>query len=199
MIQGNVGSGVQPSNKSFSVSTLVKIVSAVLFVGLIAMSYISNYNYGNEAENQIKAEYSNMENILAQYSLKVAEASQVPSMKTDDLSRVIKDAFSGRYGANGSQAVFQWIKENYPGEVTDGVYIPIHQLIEAGRNKFENAQTKFIDTEKVYVTNLGYFWKGFWLRVVGYPKINLDDYKIISSSHAVEAFETKVEKPIQLR
>lgn len=199
MIQGNVGSGVQPSNKFFSVSTLVIIVSVLAFIVLVAISYISNQNYGNEAENQIKAEYSNMENILAQYSLKVAGVSQVPQMKTEDLSRITKEALSGRYGANGSQAVFQWIQENYPGKVTDSLYVQIQQIIEAGRDKFENAQTKFIDTKKVYETNLGYFWKGFWLRAAGYPKINLDDYKIISSVHAVEAFETKVEKPIQLR
>lgn len=199
MIQGNVGSGVQTSNKFFSVPTLVIIVSVLSFIVLLTVSYISNQNYGNEAENQIKAEYSNMENILAQYSLKVAEASQVPQMKTEDLSRVTKEALSGRYGANGSQAVFQWIQENYPGKVTDSLYVQIQQIIEAGRDKFENAQTKFIDTKKVYETNLGYFWKGFWLRVVGYPKINLDDYKIISSGHAQEAFKTKVDEPIKLR
>lgn len=200
MNQENVSPGVQSVNKNSSVSTvLIVSISVFAVIGLLIMSYISNYNYGNEAENQIKAEYSNMENILAQYSLKVSEAAQVPEMKVEDLSRVTKEALSGRYGPNGSQAIMQWIQENYPGNVTDALYVQIQQIIEAGRDKFENTQTKFIDTKKVYETNLGYFWKGLWLRIAGYPKINLNDYKIISSEHAVEAFEKGVDTPVKLR
>ena len=200
MNQENLSSGVQSVNKHFSVSTVwIVFISVLSLIGLLVMSYISNYNYGNEAENQIRAEYSNMENILAQYSLKVSEAAQVPQMKVEDLSRVTKEALSGRYGPHGSQAIFQWIQENHPGNVTDDLYVQIQQIIEAGRDKFENAQTKFIDTKKVYETNLGYFWKGLWLRIAGYPKINLNDYKIISSEHAVKAFEKGVDTPVKLR
>jgi hypothetical protein len=71
--------------------------------------------------------------------------------------------------------------------------------MEAGRNKFENAQTKFIDTKRAYETNLGYLWKGMWLRTAGYPTINLDDYKIVSSGHAKKAFETGIDEAIKLR
>ena len=180
--------------------TLIAIVGVlVVLVGVIAGSYITNYNYGNRAEKTIAAEYENMENILAQYSLKVMEVGQVPAMMRDDLSKVTKDAMSGRYGEGGSQAAFQWIQENYPGQVDPSVYTKIQQVMEAGRNKFENAQTKFIDTKRQYETNLGYLWKGLWLRIAGYPKIDLDDYKIISSGHAQEAFETGVDNAIQLR
>jgi hypothetical protein len=72
-------------------------------------------------------------------------------------------------------------------------------VIEAGRNKFENAQTKFIDTKLVYETDLGYLWKGFWLRVAGYPKIDLAKYVIISSEHAQDAFKNGVDKGLKLR
>ena len=106
--------------------------------GLLFMTYVSNFNYGNEAEKVIQAEYLEMENILGQYSLKVSEAVQVPGMKTDDLKSVMKEAMTGRYGANGSQATFQWIQENYPGQVSDELYSKIQIIIEAGRNKFEN-------------------------------------------------------------
>lgn len=180
--------------------TWIAVVGVLAVLVLVGVgSYISNYNYGNEAENQIKAEYKNMENILAQYSLKVKEVAQVPGMMADDLTRVTREALTGRYGADGSKAVFQWIQENYPGQVDASLYKQIQQVIEAGRDKFENAQTKFIDTKRVYETNLGYFWKGLWLRIAGYPKINLDDYKIISSGHAQKAFETGVDEEIKLR
>ena len=176
---------------------IVGVIAALILV--VAGSYISNHNYGVTAETQIKAEYENMENILAQYSLKVMEVGQVPAMMRDDLSQVTKDAMSGRYGADGSKAMFQWIQENYPGQVDASLYTQIQQVMEAGRNKFENAQTKFIDVKRAYETSLGLFWKGLWLRIAGFPKIDLDDYKIISSEHAKEAFETGVDKGIKLR
>ena len=106
---------------------------------------------------------------------------------------------SGRYGKEGSKAVFQWIQENYPGQISDVLYVQIQQIIEAGRDKFGNAQTEFIDTKRVYETNLGYFWKGFWLDVAGYPKIDLSKYVIISSGHAQKAFKDKIEEEIKLR
>lgn len=179
------------------------LVGVLVVAGLFAVSsYYGAYNYGADAETTIEAEYKNMENILAQYSLKVKEAAQVPGMKTDDLQAVMREAMTGRYGEGGSKAVFQWIQENYPGQVTDELYVQIQRIMEAGRNKFENAQTKFIDTKRVYVATLKkdlLLSRGWWLKISGYPKINLDEFDIISSGHAQEAFETGVEEPIQLR
>lgn len=188
------------SNKG-SVALTLGIVFWILGVigSVVGGAYVSNYNYGNEVEKVVQAEYKNMENILAQYSLKVKEAAQVPEMKTDDLQKVMRDAMTGRYGDEGSKAAFQWIQENYPGQVDNALYTQIQQIMEAGRNKFENAQTKFIDTKRQYETNLGYLWKGTWLSIAGYPKINLADYKIISSGHAKKAFETGVDEAIKLR
>jgi len=177
--------------------TVLGVIGVLAFV--VVGSYISNYNYGNMAENQIKAEYSNMENILAQGGLKVKEVAQVPGMKTDDLVRVSKEAMAGRYGPDGSKAVMQWITENYPGQVTDALYTQIQQVIESYRDKFQNEQTKFIDVKRSYETNLGYFWKGMWLRIAGYPKIDLTKYVIISSGDAQKAFRDKVDQPIRLR
>lgn len=180
--------------------TAIAVLGVVLTLALVGVvSYISNYNYGNRAEEGLVAEYTNMENILATYSLKVKEVAQVPGMKTEDLERVTREAMSGRYGEDGSKAVFQWINENYPGQVTDELYVQIQQVMEAGRNEFKNAQTKFIDSKRAYRTNLGYFWKGLWLRIAGYPKIDLEGFKIISSGHAQKAFETGVDEPIEIR
>jgi hypothetical protein len=173
----------------------VMVTVAAIFVGLLW----TNANYGNEAENEIKAQYENMENVLAQNTLKIQNLAQIPGMKTDDLKGVMREAMGGRYGPNGSKAVFQWIKEAYPGQVTDALYVQIQQVMEASQNEFKNYQTKFIDTKRVYTTNLGYILKGFFLRLAGYPKIDLSKYIIISNDSAKEAFKTGVDKPIKLR
>ncbi len=185
---------------------MIKWIAPLAIIGIIAAwiisSYYGAYNYGAEAETVIETEYANMENILAQYSLKVQEAAQIPNMKTEDLKEVMEAAFGGRYGDGGSKATFQWIQENYPGQVTDALYTQIQQIMEAGRNQFQNAQTKFLDTKRGYVATLKkdlFLSDGWWLAIGGYPKIDLDEYVIISSEHASEAFETKIDKGITIQ
>lgn len=185
------------NNVLLSIIVVVGILFAILATGI--GSYVSAYNYGNKAENQIKAEYEDMENILGQYSLKVKEAAQVPALAKDDLKEVMIAAFSGRYGADGSKAVFQMINEQYPGKVDSALYKSIQQIIEAGRNKFENSQTRFIDIKRDYNENLGTLYRGFWMRMAGYPKIDMNKYVIISSTHAKDAFETKIDQGIKLK
>lgn len=172
------------------------ILAMLVFV--LGGSFISNYNYGNAAEKEITAQYENMENILAQYGLKVKEAAQVPNMQTKALKELFTGALDARYGGDGSKAAFQWIQEQNPN-LDQSTYKELQQIVVAGRNKFENAQTRFIDAKRTYETNLGYLWKGFWLGVAGYPKIDLSKFAIISSGHAKNAFETKIDEGIQLQ
>lgn len=175
---------------------LVGVGIVCLIVAVISGSYISYYNVGARSENAIKAQYENMENILAQYGTKIKEAAQIPNMQVDGLRKLFSGALESRYGKNGSQATMQWIKEQNPN-LDQTTYLKLQQLIEAGRNKFENAQTRFIDAKRSYKTNLDLFWSGMWLKFAGYPKIDLDKYKIISSSHAKKAFETGIDDGVQ--
>lgn len=185
------------SMKKFGV---LAFIGGIVLFGVFAVvgSYVSAYNYGNAAEKTITAQYDDLKNILGQYSLKVTEAAQVPTAYKDDLKEVVTAAISGRYGPNGSQATWQWIKEQNLS-VDPSLYTKIQQIIEAGRDKFENAQTRFIDTKRGYETNLGYLWTGAWLKIAGYPKIDLAVYKIIQSQHGIDSFETGVDKGLQIR
>jgi len=178
------------------------VLAAVAFT-LIA-SYITNANYGNRAEQTIRATWEDNENVLAQYSLKISEIAQVPAMCRNDVKDIYKEVLAGRYGDNGSQAMFQFLKEQNP-QIDAGLYKAIQQAMEAGRNEFKVAQTRLVDAKRVYVTNLGYVWKGFWLEQAGYPTLQVgypagtvDNYEIITSEYAIEAFETGVDKGITL-
>lgn len=180
--------------------TLVASVAAVAILGMVAIggiSYVSAYNTGNRLEQSLKATYENNRNILAQYGNKIAEAAQVPAMQRDDLTAVVTAALEGRYGDDGSRAVFQFIQEQNP-QIDSTVYIQLQRMIEAGRNEFTAAQTKLTDQKRVYETALGSFWQGTWMSVAGYPKINLEEFKIVSTARADEAFETGIEEPLQL-
>lgn len=173
----------------------------VMLIGAIAFfvaAYVSAANYGNEAENGLKATWSNNQNILGQYTLKVQEIASVPEMYKNDLKEVLAAEMSGRYGKEGSRANMQWIKE-HAVNFDSSMYAKIQQVIEAGRNEFQNAQTRLIDQKQVYETNLGYVWKGFWLKLAGYPKIDLSIYKPVIAGDTAKAFETGVQAPIKLR
>lgn len=181
------------------VISLCAIGIILTLFAVAAVSYISAYNTGNRLEQRIKAEYANNENILAQYGQKMMEAAQVPAMMRDDVSRVIRDALSVRYGPEGAKAVFQAIAEQNPN-VSEAVYVKLQQLIEAGRDEFKTGQTRLIDTKRVYETALGSFYQGIWLRIAGYPKLNLADYKVISTDRAEQVFKAgKEAAPLQLR
>lgn len=175
-------------------------VIALILVGLGGMtfiSYVSAYNTGNRLEQNIVATHENNKNILAQYGNKVAEAAQIPGMQRDDLAAVVTAALEGRYGDDGSRAVVQWIQEQNP-QIDSTVYVQLQRMIEAGRNEFSVAQTKLVDQKRVYETALGSFWTGMWLNIAGYPRIDLDEYQIVSTARANEAFETGVEAPMDL-
>ena len=178
------------------------IVAAVAFT--LVASYVTNANYGNRAERTLEATWEDNENILAQYSLKITEIAQVPAIYRDDVKDIYTEVLAGRYGDNGSQAMFQFLKEQNP-QIDASLYTNIQQAMEAGRNEFRVAQTRLVDQKRVYVTNLGYVWKGMWLNVAGYPKLNVgfdggpDDFEIITSEYAIDAFETGVDKGITLR
>ena len=139
------------------------------------------------------------ENIYASYGQKIMELAQVPKIYAEDVERVTKSAIQARYGEEGSKATFQWLKEQNP-QLDPTLYAKISNAIEAGRDEFKNAQTQMLDIKRSYETSLGNVWSGFWLSLAGYPKINLDDYKIVSTDRSADAFRTKKETgPLQLR
>lgn len=179
-----------------------KTIFAGAAVGVLALflgsAWYSAAKTGNILEQSVKAEYTNLKNILAQYGNKVAETAQVPEIYRDDVSKVAVDAITARFGENGSKALFQAISEQNP-TLDSAVYVQLQRVIESGRNDFQNSQTKFIDKRRVYETALGSPWQGMWLNIAGYPRIDLDDYDIVTSVRAEDAFEKKVEEPIKLR
>lgn len=181
------------------IAILVFVAFVVSIAALGAVSYISAYNFGNATEQNLKAVRENNKNILAQYGQKVQEAAQVPSMYADDVTKVVTAAVQGRYGQDGSKATWQWIKEQNPN-VDPSMYKQIQQIIEAGRNDFQNGQTRQISVKQGYETALGSFWQGMWLRIAGYPKLNLDEFKIISTGRADDAYQKgKEDAPLKLR
>jgi uncharacterized protein (UPF0333 family) len=185
--------------QGIATSAVVIIVALFVVFAFLFMSYVSASNYGNSAEQGIKATYKNNQNIYATYTQKVMEVAQVPEMYRDDINKVTSAAISGRYGKDGSKAVFQAIKEQNP-TLDATLYRKIQEVIIAGRDEFQNGQTRLLDQKRNYETNLGYFWKGKLLSMAGYPKIDLAEYDIVTTDKTQAVFNSKKESgPLKLR
>lgn len=177
---------------------VVGAISAAIAVGAIG-SYITYANYGNRTEVAIKAKYADNENVYANGTQKIIEIAQVPAMMRDDLKEVFTAALQGRYGPDGSQATFQWLKEQNP-QLDPGMYRQIQQVMESFRNEFRTAQTGLLDQCRSYETARGNVWSGMWLGFTGYPKMDIEKMcTIVTTDTARQTFETKRDSGIQLR
>lgn len=170
----------------------------VLVAGLLVGMWFHYSNYGAATETALEAQVTDNRQMLGKHSTQIGEMAQVNTMYRDDLSKVYSDALEGRYGENGSGAIMQWIQEQNPN-MDSALYTRLSQKIEANRDEFTNAQRILIDQKRAYETQIKMPWSGFWLRFAGYPKINLADIKVVSSTHANKAFDTGVDDGIQLR
>jgi hypothetical protein len=139
----------------------------------------------------------NNENIYANGTQKVIEIAQVPSMYAEQVSKVTREAIQGRYGQDGSKAVFQFLQEQNP-QLDPTIFAKIQVVIEEFRNKFELAQRDMIDVKRMYNTQLGSLWTGFWLGVAGYPKVDMKKFEIVTTERARQTFDTKRDQGINL-
>lgn len=169
------------------------IISAAVFLGFTYKHY---YDLGAVYENDIKAQYEQNQNVLSSLSLRVVEQMGVAKEYKKAVQDVIKQGMEGRFGANGSGALLQAFTEAYPGQLSPEMYIKVQNSIESGRKDFENEQKLLISKVQVYQNALDKFWSGLWLKFVGKPKIDLNQYKVIVSTHTQDTFKSGVDKGI---
>lgn len=172
------------------------LISLAVLLG--GINYVKYSNMGVDYEQRIKATYDVNKITLNALTTKVQEVAQVPDMYKKDLQDVIKQTFEGRYGEDGSQAVFQMIQENNMN-LDPTMYRQIQQVMESGRNEFKTSQQQLVDVTRNYEASLGYVWSGFWLRVAGYPKINLSEYKIIVTDEVDQKMKSGKDSVIKLK
>lgn len=190
--------------KNAGVVIAIGLVTLLFLVALAVVgTYVSYANMGNRYENDILARVTDNQNVLGQYTIRISEMAQVPEMYRDDLKDVIRETFEGRYGADGSRGVMQWIQEqNLPFD--SSLYTRLQQSMESGRMEFTNKQTALIDSCRQYSTELGSVWQGFWLGLAGYPNKTAGFNKDVAcrpivAANTAQIFESGVDTGVQLR
>ena len=177
---------------------LAVIIVLAILVGVVVAVVASTYNTCVTHEAAIVAQYDQNRNNYDNYFKKIKEMAQVTDMYAGDFKKIYDGVMQGRYGADGSKAMMQWIQENNP-QLSPELYTRIQQAIEAGRNGFEADQKALIARKQAYDVYRKSFPNNFVVGLVGFPKIDLSKYDIVTSAETEKAFDTKKADPIQLR
>ncbi len=178
------------------VTVLVLVLGPIIAFGV---AYIGHKDTAVATEEGIVGQYKADENTLAQMSLKVVEMMQVANSHTDDMVKLISAAMKGKYGDDGATAKMLWSNESTQ-TIDPSLKKEVMRAIKGGRTNFEQMQNNRIDMCRAYKTTLRQTVSGFFLSLAKFPEIDLATYcEIVSSSHAREAFETKIDKGLDLK
>ena len=184
--------------RAVGIALLAVLGVLVLCVVIFISSLMGINNQCASFEQTIIAQYKQNQNSYDNYFKKVKEVAQVPDMYTASFKSVYDGMMKGRYGAEGSKAVFQWIQENNPS-FDSSVFKEIQEVIVAGREDFEANQKTLLDKKQVYQSMLNSMPDGFFAKIVGYPKIDLSKYDIVTSDETEKVFATKKSEPLQIK
>jgi len=193
------------SQRGSATLIIVGFISLILVSLLIfGMMAISKRNSFVRIENNIHFAYEESKNVHSNYVLRIQEMAQVPKMATKQLAEVIKASNEGRYGADGSKAVFQFLKEQNPN-IPDSLYTNIQKEVTGGRLDFQSKITRVNDNKTVAYNMLDDAVGGFILKdIFGMPRKNIgyegskDDYPVIMSETSVETYKTGVDKGVNI-
>lgn len=176
------------------------IVALLLIAGLsLFATYQSVHDNAISWEATLEKKNGETEAVLSRVTVSVQQTAGVVEIYASDVKDAIKAAVEGRYGKDGSKAVFQMIQEKNP-TVSDKLYLKLADLIGGGQKEVQIIQTQKLEVCASYKKELGYLIRGGILRFQGFPKADLVlQCRVISDSATRGAMETGLQQPIKLR
>jgi uncharacterized membrane-anchored protein YhcB (DUF1043 family) len=115
---------------------LVAVIALIVF--------IMNISYQNTYERigqDIEAQYKKIETDYEKMSRIILQQAGIVNKYSKDFKDIYKGMMTGRYGEKGSQAMWQWIKEQNP-QIDAAIYQKLMTTVEAQRTTFSRHQEK---------------------------------------------------------
>lgn len=170
----------------------------VVIVGAVAiMSAIGIYNNCINQEAGLEAQYKQNQNNYDNFYKKVVETVGVTDKYATDFKKIYDGVMEGRYGEDGSKAMFQMITEQNP-QMDQSLYKQVQQIIESGRESFSADQKSLLDKKRVYESYIQQIPGGLIAKAMGFPKKDISKFDIVTSDRTEKAFETKKDEPINV-
>lgn len=174
-------------------------ISAAVLVALgsCTASYITTRQGYVSLEVAISAQDREMQNVDTELTNNLHTQGLASQMYKQTVIDAFHAANSGRYGADGSKAMFQFIKEQNPN-IDAGIYRKLMICAEAGYAKFTAAQRKKIDLCRVYRSKVERaqvipIWGG--MVTAGFPRKSWDEMeRTIVSQETQDTWKTGVQK-----
>jgi hypothetical protein len=173
-------------------------VIALVSVVAVGLSFVGVNNNCVQMENGVTAQYEQNKNNYDNMWKKFKEASQVNESYASDVKKAFTDAIQSRYGGSGAKAAILVLKEHNPN-LDPSTYNKLEQLIDSGRSQFAAEQTMLIDKKRTYQNYTGTFPNSVISRTLGFPRIELAKYGIVTSDATDNAFQTKKADEVKLR
>jgi hypothetical protein len=170
-------------------------VLCVLFLMTTCGVVLSFNNGAVEQEAGIKAQYLANQAVYDKVWKSVAQTANVATAHSDKFKSIIVEAIEGRY-AKDDGLLFKSITEANGSALPVELYAKVQQIIESGQSEFTANQTSLLARKQTYETFLGRFPNNVMASVLGYPRIDLDKYGIVTSNRTDEAFATKKDEPL---
>lgn len=170
---------------------VIGVIVAVFVVGYIIMN-ISYSNNEIRLKNLVTAQVDTRDANYDKTWKVISQQVQLTEKYADDFKEVYKGMLQGRYGENGSQAMWQWIKEQNP-QLDASMYKTVQNTIEAQREQFFMEQKKLISYDMNH-KNLRETFPGSWF-VGDRPDV---EFNIITSAITKQAAETGEENDVDL-
>jgi len=164
----------------------------VLFGGGYGCSALGYRQDCVKAEAGIQAQYKQNQNNYDNMWKRFKEVAAVPKMYAKDLKDLWDGAMKQRYQGegNGQQPIFKWIQEHNP-QLDASVYKQLQRTLEAGRKSFEADQKQLIAKKQQYEVVLKGNRSLFFNMWFGFPRIDLDEFDIVTSDKTEEVFKSK--------
>lgn len=135
----------------------VAIVAGSIFLLFLFFSMTSWYNSAVSLEESVKAQFDENKNQYDSLFKKVKEVTQIPEKYKEDFKDVLVSETKAKFGEEGSQAAFQWLKDrdiNFDASQ----YQKIQNVIESSREDFKRSQTELRDKQRKYSTHIKTFF-----------------------------------------
>lgn len=174
----------------------IVVAAGLMLFGMIACGTLVDFsNTSVELEAAIKTQYKANQAVHDKVWKTIAQDANVATAHADRVKEIVIGSIEGRYG-NDTNVVFKAINEATGQTLPTELFAKVQQVIEAGQAEFANNQRELLSKKQTYELHLHRFPNSIYASMLGYPRIDMDQFDIVTSERTDRAFADKKEEPL---